>query len=76
MRPGTLDNVDLDAYAAFTGEALGVPHQLRRSQDQITEIRAARAEQVEFEQDAQLAAGAADAGAKLLKAAPEIAEAQ
>lgn len=39
-----LDNIDFDKAARFTGEALGVPSEIIRPEQDVTELRQARAE--------------------------------
>ena len=70
-RPPAMDNVDRDELALFTAEAQNLPKRLVRERDQVLKIRAQRAEEQEAAENAQLAGGTVDAGAKLLKALPQ-----
>lgn len=54
IKPGSMDNVDTDAYARFTHEARGLPAFLVRKEEEVDAIREQRAEQQAHE--AQLAA--------------------
>lgn len=46
-----LDNIDFDKAARFTGEALGVPAQIVRTEQEVAELRQQRAEQQQIAQE-------------------------
>ncbi len=71
VRPGAFDIVNTDALGRFTAEARGVPRFAVNSEDAVAQIREQRQAEKEAAENLQVAAGAADAGAKLITALPE-----
>lgn len=51
-----LDNIDFDKAARFTGEALGVPASILRTENEVTELRQQRMEQQQIQQAQQMMA--------------------
>lgn len=50
-----LDNIDFDKATRFTGEALGVPAQLIRTEQEVADLRQQRIEAEQQAMQAQLA---------------------
>lgn len=71
VRPGAFDIVNTDALGRFNAQARRIPNFLVNSEDTVGQIREQRAAEQEAQRSAELAAGAADAGSKLLNALPE-----
>jgi len=70
VSPEIMDNLDVDKAARGTLEALGVPSEYQRDEEEVAEMRAARAEAAQAQQDIANAQGAAKA-AKDMSAVPE-----
>lgn len=71
-QPDILDNVDGDAYLRRALETAGVPITDIKSEDDVTEIRQARAEQQAAQQQAALASQRANDIANLKKAGVDV----
>ena len=69
IRPGALDIVNINEYGRFTGAALGVPHKLVNSDEEIAALGQARAEQQEQAANMEAAQAAAEIGSKVAGAA-------
>ncbi len=65
VNPQVLDKIDMDEAIELYGDAIGVPPSVLVPQEQVNQIRAARAAQAQAQQQGQAAMAAAD-GAKTL----------
>lgn len=65
IKPDTLDYIDEDAYAKFTGKSRGIPSEIINSQNDVIDIRAKR-------QQAQAQAQQLEAGTKMADIASKI----
>ena len=70
--PAHLDNVDLDEYARFTGEAASIPPKLRRDPKLVAALRSQRAQAAQAAAQAEAAARIADAAPKATAALSEL----
>jgi len=68
--PGAMDVVNTEELGRFVASARGVPHHLVNGRDTVAKIREQRAAAEQEAKEAEMAMGAADAGAKLIKAMP------
>jgi hypothetical protein len=72
--PAHLDNVDLDEYARFTGEAASIPPKLRRDPKLVEALRAQRAQALAAAQQAADAERIVEAAPKATAALGELSE--
>jgi hypothetical protein len=64
VRPEVLDKYDFDKIVDYVNDILGVPADLMRGEDEVSEIRAARNEQTEAMNQIEAAKGIAEAAGK------------
>jgi hypothetical protein len=70
--PEILDNYDMDKAARGIGRNLGVPTEWQRPEDEVEEMRAARAKQAQEAQAVAMAQGGAKAAKDASAASPEV----